>query len=129
QLDGLPTHKEKYDVSFHTKKVFPNMKRTGKGFSGKETPLFPTMMRLSIRRGDSLARATTTASSLEAEQDSGNIDKSQTKAASNEPGCQGTSSGDGPRRQDTMGDISTHTRYERVSKMSSDLFLVGVNTP
>nr|GEU28914.1 hypothetical protein [Tanacetum cinerariifolium] len=42
QLDGLPTHKEKYDVSFHTKKVFANMKIIGKGFSGKETPLFPT---------------------------------------------------------------------------------------
>nr|GEX88120.1 hypothetical protein [Tanacetum cinerariifolium]GEX95740.1 hypothetical protein [Tanacetum cinerariifolium] len=42
QLDGLPTHKEKYDVSFHTKKVFTNMKRIGKGFSGKETSLFPT---------------------------------------------------------------------------------------
>nr|GEW51900.1 ribonuclease H-like domain-containing protein [Tanacetum cinerariifolium] len=44
QLDGLPTHKEKYDVSFHTKKVFANMKRIGKGFSGKETPLFPKMV-------------------------------------------------------------------------------------
>nr|GEX54416.1 putative ribonuclease H-like domain-containing protein [Tanacetum cinerariifolium] len=44
QLDGLPTHKEKYDVSFHTKKVFAYMKRIGKGFSGNETPLFPTMM-------------------------------------------------------------------------------------
>nr|GEU86041.1 uncharacterized mitochondrial protein AtMg00810-like [Tanacetum cinerariifolium] len=38
-------------------------------------------------------RATTTASRLEAEQDSGNIDKTQTKATSNEPSYQGTSSG------------------------------------
>nr|GEX39038.1 retrovirus-related Pol polyprotein from transposon TNT 1-94 [Tanacetum cinerariifolium] len=44
QLSGLPTHKEKYDVSFYTKKVFANMKRIGKGFYGKETPLFPTMV-------------------------------------------------------------------------------------
>nr|GEY49842.1 copia protein [Tanacetum cinerariifolium] len=44
QLDGLPTHKEKYDVSFHTKKVFANMKRIGTGFFGKETPLFSTMV-------------------------------------------------------------------------------------
>nr|GEV84975.1 retrovirus-related Pol polyprotein from transposon TNT 1-94 [Tanacetum cinerariifolium] len=36
QLDGLPTHKEKYDVSLHTKKVFANMKRIGKGFSGDD---------------------------------------------------------------------------------------------
>nr|GEW19323.1 hypothetical protein [Tanacetum cinerariifolium] len=44
QLDGLPTHKEKYDLSFHTKKVFVNMKRIGNGFSSKETPVFPTMV-------------------------------------------------------------------------------------
>nr|GEZ39694.1 hypothetical protein [Tanacetum cinerariifolium] len=31
QLDGLPTHKKKYDVSFHSKKVFANMKRISKG--------------------------------------------------------------------------------------------------
>nr|GEV27071.1 hypothetical protein [Tanacetum cinerariifolium] len=34
QLDGLPNHKEKYDISFHTKKVFVHMKRIGKEFSG-----------------------------------------------------------------------------------------------
>nr|GEU84587.1 hypothetical protein [Tanacetum cinerariifolium] len=114
----LPTYKEKYDVSFHTKKVFANMNRIGKGFFGKETPLFPTMVgpnQVQIGRGDSLVRATTTASSLEAEHDSGNIDNTQTKAASNEPSSQGTSSGDGPRRQDTMRDTSAHTR--RVNKL------------
>nr|GFA62356.1 hypothetical protein [Tanacetum cinerariifolium] len=53
QLDGLPTHKEKYDVSFHTKKVFAYMKRIGKGFFGKETPLFPTMVGLNqIQMGE-----------------------------------------------------------------------------
>nr|GEX80863.1 uncharacterized mitochondrial protein AtMg00810-like [Tanacetum cinerariifolium] len=31
--------------------------------------------------------------------------------------------------QDTMRDTSAHTRYERVSKMSSDSLLAGVNTP
>nr|GEU63279.1 hypothetical protein [Tanacetum cinerariifolium] len=44
KLDGFPTHKEKYDVSFYTKKVFANMKRIGKVFSVKETELFPTMV-------------------------------------------------------------------------------------
>nr|GEX02619.1 ribonuclease H-like domain-containing protein [Tanacetum cinerariifolium] len=44
QLNGLPTHMEKYDVSFNTKKVFANMKRIGKGFSGMETSLFLTMV-------------------------------------------------------------------------------------
>nr|GEX24781.1 hypothetical protein [Tanacetum cinerariifolium] len=115
QVDGLPTHKEKYDVSFHTKKVFTNMKRVGKGYSRKETSLFPTMVgpnqvQMGKGRGNSLVRATTIASSLEAEQDSGNIDKTQTKTTTNEPSSQGTSSGDGPRRQDTMEDTSAYTR-------------------
>ncbi|GKB30429.1 hypothetical protein Tco_0869830 [Tanacetum coccineum] len=44
-------------------------------------------------RDDSLVRAATTASSLEAEQDSGNIDKTQSKATPNEPSSLGTSSG------------------------------------
>nr|GEY47128.1 hypothetical protein [Tanacetum cinerariifolium] len=61
QLDGLPTHKEKYDVSFHTKKVFANMKRIGKGFSGKKTPLFPTMVRPNqVQMGKCSAKPTDT---------------------------------------------------------------------
>ncbi|GJZ02131.1 hypothetical protein Tco_0520092, partial [Tanacetum coccineum] len=56
---------------------------------------------------DSLVRAVTTASSLEAEHDSG----------------------DGPRRQDTMRDIIAQTRFENVSKTSNDSLLTGVNTP
>nr|GEU48513.1 hypothetical protein [Tanacetum cinerariifolium] len=44
-------------------------------------------------RGDSLGRATTTTSSLEAEQDSGNIHKTQPKATSNKTSSLGTSSG------------------------------------
>nr|GEX78911.1 hypothetical protein [Tanacetum cinerariifolium] len=65
-----------------------SIKRIGQGFSGKETPLVPTMIRLSIRREvESLVRATTIASSLEAEQESG----------------------DGHMRQNTMGDTSAHT--------------------
>ncbi|GJW46526.1 hypothetical protein Tco_0078172 [Tanacetum coccineum] len=61
---------------------------------------------------DSLVRAATTASSLEAEQDSGNIHKTQSKAAPNEPSFPGTSSGGGPRRQETMGDTVAQTRVE-----------------
>nr|GEV47822.1 hypothetical protein [Tanacetum cinerariifolium] len=60
-LDGLPVHREKYDVSFHTKKVFANMKRIGKGFSGKETPLFLTMVRPNqIQMGEGSAQPTDT---------------------------------------------------------------------
>nr|GEU32203.1 putative ribonuclease H-like domain-containing protein [Tanacetum cinerariifolium] len=48
--------------------------------------------------GDRLVRAATTASSLEADQDNGNITKTQSKATPNEPSSQGTNSGGGPRR-------------------------------
>ncbi|GKB05241.1 hypothetical protein Tco_0833436 [Tanacetum coccineum] len=47
--------------------------------------------------GESLVRAATTASSLEAEQDSGNITKTQSKATPNESSSLGTTSGGGPR--------------------------------
>nr|GEW08586.1 hypothetical protein [Tanacetum cinerariifolium] len=46
---------------------------------------------------DSLERDATTATSLDAEQDKGNISKTQSKVTRNEPGSQGTSSGGGPR--------------------------------
>ncbi|GJY31561.1 hypothetical protein Tco_0415056 [Tanacetum coccineum] len=75
---------------------------------------------------DSLERAATTATSLDAEQDRGNINKTQTKATPNEPSSPGTSSGGGPRRQDTMGDTSARTRFERVSKLSNDPLLARV---
>ncbi|GKC47700.1 hypothetical protein Tco_1065422, partial [Tanacetum coccineum] len=56
---------------------------------------------------DSLVRAATTASSLEAEQDSGS----------------------GLRCQETIKDTITQTRFENVSKTSNDSLLTGVNTP
>ncbi|GKA96597.1 hypothetical protein Tco_0818692 [Tanacetum coccineum] len=153
QLDGLPSHKRIYVTPSYTKKIFGNMKRVGKGFSGKVTPLFPTMVvhnqeemgegsamptdpyhiptiiqpstsqpqktqkpRRSKKKdtevpqpsgpttnvadeavneemNDSLVRVATTASSLKAKQDSGNINKTQSKATPNEPSSPGTNSG------------------------------------
>ncbi|GJW20292.1 hypothetical protein Tco_0030914 [Tanacetum coccineum] len=78
---------------------------------------------------DRLVRASTTASSLEAEQDSGNINKTRSKATPNEPGSQRTSSCGGPRCEETIGGTSAQTRFERVSKQSNDPLLAGVNTP
>ncbi|GJR73949.1 uncharacterized mitochondrial protein-like protein [Tanacetum coccineum] len=57
-------------------------------------------------RGDSLVRAATTASSLEAEQDNGNIDKTRSKATPNEPSSPGTSSGGGPSNTLQSGEDS-----------------------
>ncbi|GJU18089.1 hypothetical protein Tco_1146055 [Tanacetum coccineum] len=77
--------------------------RVGKGFSGRDTPLFPTMMvQAQQEHGEdeavyeemdgSLERAATTATSLDAEHDRGNINKTQSKATHNEPSSLGTSS-------------------------------------
>ncbi|GJU31809.1 putative ribonuclease H-like domain-containing protein [Tanacetum coccineum] len=168
QLEGMSNHKRIYVTPSHTKKIFGNMKRVGKGFSGRVTPLFPTMVvhnqeemgegsamptdphhtptiiqpstsqpqktqkpRRSKRKdtevpqpsgpvehvadkavhkelGDSLVRVATTASSLEAEQDSGNI--------TNESSSLGTTSGDGPRCQKTIGDTTAQTRVLDLEK-------------
>nr|GEX80064.1 hypothetical protein [Tanacetum cinerariifolium] len=158
------------DNGFHI--IF--IRRVGKGFSRRETPLFPTMMvqaqeymgegsvnpinphhtptiiqpstsqqkktkqhkkprrkvtqvpqpsgptkhvadeAVNEEMDDSLEKAATTATSLDAEQDRGNIFKTQSKATPNELGSQGTSSGGGPRCQETIGDTVAQTRSERV---------------
>ncbi|GJX28662.1 hypothetical protein Tco_0236741 [Tanacetum coccineum] len=150
QVDGMASHKRIYIAPSHTKKIFGNMRRVGKGFSGRETPLFQIMVKQRLRRSkrkdtqvpqssipsdnvaneavneemdDSLVRAVTIASSLEAEQDSGNIDKTQSKATLNEPSSSGTSSGTGPRCQETIRDTIAQTRSKNVSKLSNDPLL------
>nr|GFC63707.1 hypothetical protein [Tanacetum cinerariifolium] len=70
--------------------------------------------------GNRMVRAATTASSLEAEQDNGNTNKTQSKATPNESSSQGTNSGDGPRCQDTMGDTTAKTRFKSIFKHSND---------
>ncbi|GJX13238.1 hypothetical protein Tco_0204996 [Tanacetum coccineum] len=189
QLEGMINHNRIYIAPSHINKGFANMKRQGKDFSGRVTPLFSTMMvqaqqeqckgsdmptnphhiptilppstsqplrkqrprkpkRKDIKipqssvpmenvaneavyeeRDDSLERATTIATGLDAEQDRGNIFNTQSKATPNEPSSIGTSSSVGPRRQDTIGDTIAHTRSENVSKFSNDPLIAGVNTP
>nr|GEV12448.1 zinc finger, CCHC-type [Tanacetum cinerariifolium] len=51
------------------------------------------------------------------------------KAPPNKPSSQETSSGGGPKCQEAIGDTVAHSRSERVSKISNDPLLVGVNTP
>ncbi|GKC74580.1 hypothetical protein Tco_1120463, partial [Tanacetum coccineum] len=134
QLGDLSTHNR------NTKKIFRNMRMVGKGFSGRVTPLFPTMVvqnqselgeayeAVHKELGDSLMRAATTAFSLEAEQDSGKITKTQSKATPNESSSLGTLSGGGPRRQETIRDPIAQTRFENVSKLSNDSLLARGNT-
>ncbi|GKF22653.1 hypothetical protein Tco_0074975 [Tanacetum coccineum] len=78
--------------------------------------------------GDSLVRAATTASSLEVKHDSGNITKTRSKATHNESSSLGTTSGGGPRCQETMGDTIAQTRFENVSKHFNDPLLTRGNT-
>nr|GEX15395.1 hypothetical protein [Tanacetum cinerariifolium] len=73
--------------------------------------------------GDSLVRVTTTASSLEAEQENGNINRTQSKVIPNELSSQGTSSDGGPRCQEAMRDAIAQTSFENVSKLSNDSLL------
>nr|GEV09420.1 retrovirus-related Pol polyprotein from transposon TNT 1-94 [Tanacetum cinerariifolium] len=42
--DGMLKHNAIYVIPSHTKKVLSNMKRVGKDFSGRDTPLFSTMI-------------------------------------------------------------------------------------
>ncbi|GJR24377.1 hypothetical protein Tco_0972904 [Tanacetum coccineum] len=143
QVGHMSTHDEIFVTTSHTKKVFGNMKRVGKGFSREVTSLFPNMLVQAQEemgeepvvdevvyeeRDDSLERATSTAASLDTEQDRGNIAKIQSKATLNEPSPQGTGSGSGPRCQDTiLGDAKAQTRFETASKQSNDPPLLRVN--
>ncbi|GJX87361.1 hypothetical protein Tco_0339375 [Tanacetum coccineum] len=52
QVKGMTKHKEIYVTPSHSKKVFANMKREGKGFSERVTPLFQTMMVQSQEKGE-----------------------------------------------------------------------------
>ncbi|GJU96259.1 putative ribonuclease H-like domain-containing protein [Tanacetum coccineum] len=44
QLEGMMTHNTIYIALSHTKKIFANMRRQGKDFSSRVTPLFPTIV-------------------------------------------------------------------------------------
>nr|GEW36422.1 putative ribonuclease H-like domain-containing protein [Tanacetum cinerariifolium] len=68
------------------------------------------------RKNTQIGESATTASSLEAEQDSGNIDKTQSKATHNEASSLGTTSGGGPRYQEAMRDTIAQTRVLYLEK-------------
>nr|GEY03511.1 ribonuclease H-like domain-containing protein [Tanacetum cinerariifolium] len=69
--------------------------------------------------GDSLVWASTTAS-LDAQQASSNVTKTQSKATLNEPTPQGEGSGSGPGRQETMGGTIAQIRSEGALIQSID---------
>nr|GEU35054.1 hypothetical protein [Tanacetum cinerariifolium] len=77
---------------------------------------------------DSLVRVATTSSSLEVQQDSSNIDKTQSKAIPNESSSQGTDLVGGLRCQKAIVDIIAQTRFANVSKHSNDSLLARGDT-
>nr|GEY90905.1 hypothetical protein [Tanacetum cinerariifolium] len=77
--------------------------------------------------GECLVRAATTASSLEAGQDSGNITKTRSKTTPNESSSLRTTSGGSPGCQETIGDTIAQTMFENVSKESNDSLLARGN--
>ncbi|GKA46480.1 hypothetical protein Tco_0739363 [Tanacetum coccineum] len=195
QIENLSEVNAIYDTPSHTKKIFANMRKQGKDFSGTVTPLFSSMLAqqadmgegsgqptdpqhtstiaspsqvepitvpsslqpkkthrprkakratkisqssgpiplvanetVTKKREDRMEKAATTASSIEAEQDSGNINRTKSMATLNEPSPQGTGSGSGPRCQDTiLGDVEAQTKFETASKQSNDPPLSRVN--
>nr|GEZ04015.1 hypothetical protein [Tanacetum cinerariifolium] len=70
---------------------------------------------------DGLGRATTTASRLAAEQGSGNISKTQTKATPSRPSSSRTSSEGGLGYHFTIGDSPVQARPERLSNLPNEL--------
>ncbi|GKD81475.1 hypothetical protein Tco_1348314, partial [Tanacetum coccineum] len=82
--------------------------------------------------GDSLVRAATTASSLEVEQDSGNITKTRSKATPNESSTLGTTLGGGIRvesssdKEDLGEDESKQGRRINAIDANEDITLVNV---
>ncbi|GJW06297.1 hypothetical protein Tco_1568720 [Tanacetum coccineum] len=67
-------------------------------------------------------------SSVPIEHDSSNIIKTRSKATPNEVGSLGTTSGGGPRCQETMRDTIAQTGFESVSKLFNDPLLARGNT-
>ncbi|GJY47219.1 hypothetical protein Tco_0436282 [Tanacetum coccineum] len=107
-----PTHEEPIPIiesSSHQKTQSPRQalpKATELPHTSKHIPIVPDED-VHQEKGDSVERATTTVTSLEAMQDNNG----------------------GPRRQETMVGASVQTRFERASKLSHDSPLGGGNTP
>ncbi|GJR10060.1 hypothetical protein Tco_0792712 [Tanacetum coccineum] len=102
-----------------SKYIFESMIRNLDNLSGKFL-MYPRQL------GDSLVRAAATASSLEAEQDIGNITKTRSKVTPNESSSLGTIFKCGPWMPETIGDILLKIGSERVSKHSNDSLLARV---
>ncbi|GJW09868.1 putative ribonuclease H-like domain-containing protein [Tanacetum coccineum] len=153
QIENLtPPFNDEYNTPSHTKKVFANMRRKGKDFSGTMTPLFATMLiQQQAVEGEGSGQPfepqhtpTTASPSHESQipissgptipvadetvhKERGNkVERAATSASSLRAE---QASGSGPRCQETtLEDRPAQTRFERLSKQSNDPPLSRVNT-
>ncbi|GJX96447.1 hypothetical protein Tco_0352245 [Tanacetum coccineum] len=145
QIENLTAvFNDEYDTPSHTKKVFANMRRQGKDFSGTVTPLFATMLiqpQRDVGEGSGqptesqhtlllllhhlIGPTTLVADEAIHEERGDSVERAVTIATSLDVE-QGSGS---PRRQDTiLGDRPAQTRFERLSKQSNDPPISRVNT-
>nr|GFA47844.1 hypothetical protein [Tanacetum cinerariifolium] len=115
-------------LTFQKALFSPQWKQTleGTGFSHTKGSNFPDpsvdVEAVHKEWGDSLVRAATTVG-LDAQQDTSNITKTQSKATLNEPTPQGEGSGSGPGRQETIGEGTgfSHTKGSNFPDPSVDV--------
>ncbi|GJW84476.1 hypothetical protein Tco_0157621 [Tanacetum coccineum] len=129
QLEGMPNHKRIYVTLSYTKKIFGNIRRVWKGFSGRDTPLFPTMkVQAQQEQGEGSGYQQKDRNPSQNDKTEHGMEKTvQNQGQSPKmPKSESIpSSGSGPRRQETIGDTIAQTGFENVSKTSNDSLLAG----
>ncbi|GKA81180.1 hypothetical protein Tco_0787872 [Tanacetum coccineum] len=121
QVGDMSNHDRIYVIASHTKKIFRNMKRVGKGFSEKIIPLFPTMMvQAQEEMGEGSTNPTNPHHTPTIIQPS--TSQPQKKHKLRRPKQKGTEGS-----QNTMGDIIAQTGFENVSKTSNDPLLSALD--
>ncbi|GKA99824.1 hypothetical protein Tco_0827818 [Tanacetum coccineum] len=122
QVGDMSNHKRIYVTPSHTKKVFGNMKREGKGFSRRVTPLFPTMMvQAQQEQGEGLAIPTDPQHTPTITQPSSS--QPQKKHKPRKPKKKDTQIPQSSVPSDNLADEVVNE--ENVSKHSNDLLLSG----
>ncbi|GJU53833.1 hypothetical protein Tco_1227547 [Tanacetum coccineum] len=124
----IETSPQLQNISNTYRKTRTRTRRMGIRIPHSDVPSSVTDEAIIKEMHDGLVRANTTAFSLEAEQGSGNIAKTQTKATSSGPSSPRTSSEGGLGCHFAIGDILVQARPERVSNLPNEPPLREGNT-
>nr|GEV16268.1 hypothetical protein [Tanacetum cinerariifolium] len=114
----IPTDTQRIPTIIQPTTSQPQRKQKPRKTRRKDTELPQTSVPIEVvadevvyeKMYDSVKRVVTTATGLDTEHDRGIISKTQFTATLNEPSSIRTSSGSGPRHQETMGDAAAQTR-------------------